>query len=57
MHKVNPKQGPERRGIRRDRMLSEWEGDAVVGPRVGSPLAPQEPQAWEVSLEEGLGLK
>lgn len=29
----------------------------VVGPRVGSPLAPQEPQAQEVSLEEGLGLK
>lgn len=29
----------------------------VMGPRVGSPVAPQEPQAWEISLEEGLGLK
>lgn len=38
-------------------MLGEWEGDTGRGAQGGEPLGTREPQAWEVSLEEGLGLK
>lgn len=41
----------------RDGCLLSGREMLVMRPRVGSPSAPQEPQAPEVSLEEGPGLE